>query len=224
MRILDDAPNGENDALRRCRHRRQQESRLGFRPMKLIHCTHSAWHFGARSMEALPSVAPPQSFLEPRPAPTPTAFKQPPAEADSTSSSLLAPAVTRPRLLTATTTTISLLCRARAQGGAPRAIAAWPPDLASAVPDLAPWTSLPPTSAHASEAPAAQVQLTEHVVVAVSTPGSATPTSPRAPPPQAMVPRQIREHGSESPRRCPPREPRGLPAAPSGDGGEERRG
>ena len=109
--------------------------------------------FRARAMEALPSVAPPQSFLEPRPAPTLTAFKQPPAEADSTSSSLLAPAVTRPRPLTATTTTISLLCRGRAQGGAPRAIAAWPPDPASAVPDLAPWASPPPTGAHAGEGP-----------------------------------------------------------------------
>jgi len=37
-----------------------------------------------------------------------------------------------------------------------------------------------------------------------------------------MVPRQIPEHGSESPRRRPPREPRGLPAAPFGDGEEER--
>ena len=40
--LQDDAPNGENDALGRRRHHRQQECRQGLRPENPIHCTHSA--------------------------------------------------------------------------------------------------------------------------------------------------------------------------------------
>ena len=58
--LQDDAPNGENDALGRRRHHRQQECRQGFRPENPIHSTHSARRSEAAAMEALPGAAPPQ--------------------------------------------------------------------------------------------------------------------------------------------------------------------